>query len=201
MNLSRAPLFLLALTSLPHFACASGWNDYELAIAPGYKIVRCNSLDVCLEHDDGPLIYVPGNYANTGPVVGYSVTDTHVLLRTLGRTPRKLFDGDTFENVDPSQEYYFVFCKSTDQLEGPFSLVEFRSHAVVKEVGEPEWTKPTNPNMVLPVAGGLMFLAFAAAVFGIPIVFAVLIIGLLVSLVRGRRATEKDAKTIGVSDP
>ena len=201
MSLSRAPLFLLTLASLPHFACASGWNDYELTIAPGYKIVRCNSLDVCLGNDDGLVIYAPSNYANTGPIVGYSVTDTHILLRTLGQTPRKLFDGDTFENVDPSQEYYFVFYKSNDQLEGPFSLAEFRSHAVVKEIGQPEWTKPTNPNMVLPVAGGLMFLAFSAAILGIVIGLVVAIIGVLMSLVRGRRTNQEGAKTIGVSGP
>jgi hypothetical protein len=199
MNSSRSLLFFLALASLGNSASASGWSDYELPIDPGYKIVRCNSLDVCLGHDDGLLIYVPDNYENTGPIVGYSVTHSHILLHTLGRTPRKLFEGDTFENVDPSQEYYFVFCKSNDQLDGPYSLTEFNSHAVVREIGELEWTQPANPNVVLPLAGGLLFLAISAAIFGIPILLVVGIIGTIVLLVLGRRASKKDDKTICVS--
>ena len=85
---------------------ASSWNDYKLAIDPAYNIYRNNSLDVCLGRNSGLLIYVPDDHPQSSPIVDYSVTPTHIFLRTLGRSPRNLFEGDTFEEVDLSKEFF-----------------------------------------------------------------------------------------------
>jgi hypothetical protein len=185
---SHRSLFVLAiLATSTNVAGASGWNDYELSIDPGYTIYRCNSLDVCLGHNDGTLIYVPADYAQTGPIDAYNVTPTHIFLRTLGRSPRNLFQGDTFENVDPSRQFFFVFDKAKDSLAGPLSLAEFQTHPVVTDHGDTDWTETRNPNVARPLVGGLMFLAMSAIILGWPILLAIGVAVLIVFVLRSRR--------------
>jgi len=168
-------------------ADASGWHDYELSIDPAYKIYRCNSLDVCLGHNDGSLIYVPDNHAETGPIVAYNVTSTHIFLRTLGRSPRNLFKGDTFEEIDSCRQFFFVLDKSNDDLAGPFSLADFQAHPVVASLGDIEWIEPRNPNVAMPLIGNLVFLVYSVIILGWPVLFLVAVMAVAWFAFRSRK--------------
>ncbi|WP_153559504.1 hypothetical protein, partial [Roseimaritima sediminicola] len=189
MHLRRRHLLfvLLILAAWLNVAGASGWNDYQLTIDPGYKICRANSLDVCLGHSDGQLIYVPSDYAQTGPINAYNVTPTHIFLHTHGRTPRNLFEGDTFENVDPSQQFFFVLDKSDDRLTGPFTIAEFQKQPGVPAEENLQWTEPRNPNAASAAIVGWIFLSAALLMIGWPIFLIVGVAGLAVFVVRAQR--------------
>ncbi len=159
---------------------ASGWNDYELKIDPEYRIVRCNTLEVCLGRTNGgSLIYSPSQFAGTGPIVQYNVTPTHVFLHTLGRSPRNLFAGDTFENVDSTAEYFFILDKATDNLMGPMTAQEFSFHSLVKESDGMTWKVPANPHPEHARDGQVMFMGMTLLIFGLPVMlvsFPILVI-------------------------
>ena len=172
-NTRHALFAMCVVVASVRSVCASGWHDYALQIDPAYEIVRCNSLEVCLDRKNGPLVYVPEDHPRAGPIVGYNVTWSHIFLRTLGRSPRNLFQGDTFEDVDSSVEFFFIVDKSNDKLTGPMSLEEFQSHPIVADQETIKWTKPRNPNIIVPLIGNLMFLAASAIMFGWPVLLIV----------------------------
>ncbi len=189
---------VVAVGSSP--AVASGWNDYRLQIDPGFEIVRANSLDVMLCRTGGSIVYFHGDYAGVGPVSGYVVTPTHIFTQHHGRVARNLFAGDTFEDVDPSRTFYFVVDKAAastpgafgvgasvtingvpqddgrpPDVFGPFNEQEFLGQPAVQAVAPVKWLEPSNPNVVAPLAGSLMFLAISAVVLGWPILLLLLI--------------------------
>jgi len=158
---------ILAVLLSASVCLASGWNDFTLDIGDGYTVVRCNSMDVCIGKSDHSLILYPRNHDKVGPVVRYISTPNYILTKNLGRTPRNLFEGDTFQNVDPSQEHFFVIVKANDEVLGPFSEEDFSKRPEVASLGKLDWQIPKNPNFWLPLFGSLMFLAIAIPILAI----------------------------------
>lgn len=146
---------------------ASGWNDFTLDIGDGYNVFCANSIDVCIGRADGRLILYPRDHDKVGPVVNYISTPDYILTKNLGRTPRNLFEGDTFQEVDPSHVHFFVIVKANDEARGPFSADEFSQQPEVASLGQLDWQIPKNPNFWTPLLGNLMFLAFAIPILAI----------------------------------
>ena len=159
------PLVVVLLVLVPR-ASATGWNDFTLQIDPHYKIVRANVMDIMLCTVDGFFVIDINEHTDVGPLVGYAVTDTHIFVKHLGREPRNLFAGDTYEEVDAGRQFYFVVRKSDGNVEGPFDESEFHANLTVAANDSVNWKRPRNPNILLPVAGTLFFLAFTAVMFG-----------------------------------
>lgn len=124
---------------------AWGGGDYKIGIEAGYYIVRANSLDVSLGSEPGHSIYSPSGYAQTGPIAEYSITPTHIYLRVLGRKPRQAFEGDDFEEVDASKEFFFIFDKQHKHLDGPLTRNEFLENAIVVNQKPTSWIAPKDP--------------------------------------------------------
>jgi hypothetical protein len=164
--MKRITAILLILLSAS-VCLASGWNDFTLDIGDGYNVFRANSLDVCIGRADGSLILSPRDHDKVGPIVNYISTPDYILTKNLGRTPRKLFEGDTFQEVDPSHVYFFVIVKANDEVRGPFSTDEFSQRPEVASLGQLDWQIPKNPNFWTPLLGNLMFLAFAIPILAI----------------------------------
>ena len=140
-------------------AHATGWLDYKLDIGDGYTIWRNNSIDINVANsEDRILIGFNDNNNPVGPVVAYAATDQFIFTRNLGKKQRNLFEGDTFQNVDPEQEYFFILTKKTDSVVGPLTNEKFNSRAEIKASSPIIWEIPQNPNFWLPLFGTLMFL-------------------------------------------
>ena len=139
-------IVILAILLSADICLAQGYGDYELDIGDGYTIVRCNGLDVCVGSADQGLIIYPSKYDNLGPVIQYIATPEHVLTRNYGRIPRNLHKGDTFEEVDPTQEYFFSITKRTGVVQGPLSQKEFAQLPEVSDLGQLDWQTPENPD-------------------------------------------------------
>lgn len=167
--MTRARSVLALTITFAFFASSSvfatGWNDYELDIGGGFHIVRCNTLDVCLADSSNQLIYHPQKFDSSGPINAYSVSPNAILLRTYGRTPRNLFAGDTFENVDTTKEYFFVYDRSTQSLPNPLSA----NDPLLVGFGSINWTPPKNPNPTFSFAATFVLLAIIAVVIGVPL--------------------------------
>ncbi|MCL4473909.1 MAG: hypothetical protein M1539_02960 [Actinobacteria bacterium] len=114
---------VLTLLLLAPFCLATGWNDYTLDIGDGYDVFRANSLDVCIGKSSGSLILCPSNYDNVGPIDQYITTPQHIFTKNLGRKPRNLFEGDTFQDIDSSKTFYFIIYKANDEVIGPLTEV------------------------------------------------------------------------------
>jgi hypothetical protein len=174
-------------TLFPSLALASGWNDYTLPIDSGYEIVHCNSLDVVLTKSDSGVILMPRDYPGLGPINQYAITPSHIFTRHYGRTPRNLFAGDTFEDVDASKTFFCITSKADNRVSGPFSQSAFEIAPEVQSAGALAWKAPSNPNIVTPVLGALFFLATSAFMLGWPIAILLGVVAILV-IVRRRRA-------------
>ncbi|MBN1911357.1 MAG: hypothetical protein JW818_16560 [Pirellulales bacterium] len=185
-------LLITAIAFFPRPSLATGWNDYSLTIAPGYTIHRCNTFDIGLTGPSGSIIYSPEEGGVTGPITGYIVAPDHIFLRTAGQRRRNAFQGDTFIDVDPSVEYFFVVSRSSDMLRGPFSLAEFEKAPEVAALESLDWTAPANPHPERARAGQVMFLAFAAMVYGAPLLLLVMVIYVVVRLFRPGRPDKAD---------
>ena len=172
---------------------AVGWNDFTLDIGDGYNVFRANSMDVCIGKADRSLILYPRDHDKVGPVVRYITTPDYILTKNFGRIPRNLFEGDTFQNVDPSQEYFFVIAKANDEVLGPFLEDEFMKRPEVTSLGDLDWLIPKNPNFWLPLFGSLMFLVIAIPILAIKFFWiTVLMIVAVLLLIRHIRKKRKE---------
>lgn len=136
---------------------ASGWHDFELDIGDGYSIFRANAFDISLSRK-GQIIVSHYDFNDIGPIVGYSKDSAHILLKAAGWKPRNLFPNDDFREIDSSKSFYFVVRVQDGKVEGPLSEQEFGKSPAVVATGRFEWTKPKNPNVLLPVLGTLFFI-------------------------------------------
>jgi len=164
MKLLVLALALIGSVGLP--ANASGWQDYELEIAPGFSVYRMNSFEVCLGSSEGQLLVCPSGFPDVGPIVGYAVTAESILTRHEGVRPHP--KNPTVPDGDPSKEFFFIVSRDTRAVTGPFdrgTLVS-RSSALVDQI---RWVAPHNPNFWRPLLGDLIFLSFTLLLFGWPI--------------------------------
>jgi hypothetical protein len=159
MNPARSIVTWVVFLALPSVCLASGWNDYELDIGDGYRIVKCNSLEVILTRKDGPILIMPRPNDSVGPIAGYCVTAGRIFTKNHGRTCR--FQGDPGRDIDTTTQFYFIVSKADDKVTGPLSEAEFARHSAVVRTGTIDWKRPRNPNILLPLAGSLFFLTFA----------------------------------------
>lgn len=162
---------------------ASGWTDFELDVDDGYRIIRANDLDVGLwGESNSNSIYHPRDQPDTGPVSHFYVTGSHIFLKTWGRSPRNLFEGDTFEDVDQSREFFFVYDKVSDNLSRPLSQDEFVRHDAVIDEEAFHWTSVKNPNVLVPLIGLFLFALHLVGPVGLLLVLLILAVGTLLVL-------------------
>ena len=159
-----ASLFIAVSASLCN---AQGWLDYTLDIGDGYAIWRNNATDINIANSKNIILIGPSENDAVGPVVAYSTTERFIFTRNFGKKPRNLFEGDTFTNIDPDREFYFVLTKGTDEVAGPLTKQEFESRPETKAVSQIKWLAPKNPNFWLPVLGTLMFFSMAIPILAI----------------------------------
>jgi uncharacterized membrane protein len=190
-------IFVILMLLLWSSVCfASGWNDFTLDIGDGYNVFRANSMDVCIGKEDGSLILYPDKYNNVGPVIRYITSPEFIFTKNLGRKPRNLFDGDTFQDIDSSQEFFFIISKGTDEVVGPLSASQFHSRPEVASLASLDWQIPKNPNFWLPLFGSLMFLAIAILILAIKYLWiTVPVIIVFVLLIRSLRKKRKEKGT------
>lgn len=172
--------FRLLLLALMIFASgsifASGWNDYEADIGSGFTIERMNSFQVCIGLTGGNLLLCPEEGGKFGPVENYAFTASHLLVKTLGVMPHP--KNPTMPTGDPSKEFYFLVEKQTNKVTGPLSKEEFIANKLVPS--NINWESPSNPNILLPLFGSLMFLAIYALLFGWPLILGAIIVLLVI---------------------
>jgi len=174
--LAAAMAFLWIPTQLYAF------GDYRLKIDNDYEICRANELQVCLNristHD---LVYYWDMFPATGPIDSYKVTPTHIFLWVYGRKLRNHFPGDTFEDVDPSNQSYLILDKSDQQLIGPLNQADFQAHPIVQGFGKFSWIKARNPDPFV------RFLPLISILLS-PITFPILLLIVLVIFFRSKPA-------------
>jgi hypothetical protein len=142
--------FCLTISSASN---AIGWGDYELDIGDGYSIVKCNSDDINVSRKGHGIILFSMDYNDIGPVDTYYATKQFVFTKNLGRKKRNLFQGDTLEEADVSNNFYFIISKGDDKVIGPLSEFEFKNHPNVTNTSSIRWRRPHNPLIWLPFYG------------------------------------------------
>jgi hypothetical protein len=140
-------------------------------------------MDVCIGKADGSLVLCPDDHDKVGPVIRYITTPQYILTKNLGRKPRNLFEGDTFQDIDSSREFFFVITKGTDEVIGPLSEDEFAERPEVVSLDQLDWQIPKNPSFWLPLFGSLMFLAISIPILAtkffwitIPVIIVVVLL-------------------------
>lgn len=183
------------LAVVPSLAWATGWLDYELELDDGYAIVRANAFDVMLTHNETVLIS-HHDFPQIGPITQYAQQQGHALfVQTAGWSPRHLFEGDTFKEVDLTQQFYFIVTGETPAIEGPLNDAAFNAHPLVVASAPLSWGRPKNPHVWRPLLGTLVFVALSIpilymkyALVTVPV--TLLLIGLLV---RRRKVRKRSA--------
>lgn len=178
-------------------ALATGWNDYVLPISPEHAICRANSLDVMLCRDTS-IILSPDSYPDLGPIVAFHVGKTHIFTRHIGAKPRNEFPGDTYKELDYSREFFFVVDRQTDSVSGPYAEAQFQVNPHVVQAVPIQWESPSNPNVVLPLFGSLMFLLFAAIILGSPLLVFAPIVIIVIYNIRRRKRERKSASGLNL---
>ena len=133
---------------------ASGWNDYQLDIGDGYRIYRCNSIEIGISRVRGNIL--TGDKSQVGPLQKYAITDDHIFAWHYGRSGW---------DIDQTKEYWFVIEKITDNVIGPVSREQFNELPEVI-AGDPiDWQSPENPQAGLLALVPLGFLAAVIFIF------------------------------------
>jgi hypothetical protein len=169
-SLLREQVFAIfvAVVGLPLAAAGTGWNDYEVDIAPGFTVVRANTFEVCLGTSDGRILVCPSHPpGELGPLVGYVVTSDQIVTRHFGA--RLDPENPLLGEQDPSKELFFFVSRRTLEVVGPLSRAEF-DQSPLKPTGEPKWQAPHNPNFWRPLLGQLAFIGITLLIFGTPVV-------------------------------
>lgn len=151
-------IFIILLD--PISAWATGWNDYELPLQGGYSIFRANSLEVTLLRDRRTIVS-HFDFPEIGPITDYFQDGDTIFLRTAGAKDRKLFDGDTFKDVDLTKTFYFVVTGSDPTVYGPLNEQHFLAHELVRYKLPINWQIPRNPNFWTPLFGASLFIIIA----------------------------------------
>ena len=147
LKMMKKIIVIIAILFSAGMCLAQGYGDYALDIGDGYRVVRCNGMDVAIcKTDRNIVILSPSDYEKVGPLDQYITTPDFIFTRNLGRKPRNLHEGDTFEDVDPSQEYFFSITKGTDVVHGPFNQEEFSRLPEVMNLDKLYWKDPENHN-------------------------------------------------------
>jgi uncharacterized membrane protein len=183
------PVFLLSAS----VCLATGWNDYRRDIGDGYSIFRANSFDRGVSYKNSGLID-PYAFPQIGPVYGYYVTDAFIFARAYGRKMRNLFEGDTFEETDRTEQFYFILKKGENEITGPLLLSEFEVNDVVQQHSPIQWQPPRNPNFWRPLLGSFMFLAIAIPILAIKFFWVsipVIVVGILLVIKILKRKRKK----------
>ena len=193
----KSLIIISALFLSASLCFASGWNDFDLDIGDGYQIVRCNSLDVLLRKTNGPLLINPDEYNKVGPIVRYINTPDYIFTMNYGKKIRNLFEGDTFQDVDSEQSYFFILKKGNDEITGPLSQQEFETRPEVAALMPISWQVPKNPNFWLPFFGMVIFIAISIPILAIkyfwitiPVFFALFFIARYINKNRKQIATK-----------
>lgn len=197
-----ATLLLIALLFTPIRASATGWNDYELQIDPEFWLARNSASEIVLCNSARAIVYHQVDYPGVGRMAEYAVTDSYIFTRHIGSKPRNRFPGDTFEDDDPSREYFFIvrkdgevvggpmdrqeeiidrvlhitFRKSTPHVLGPLNRHEFDAEPAFGKSAPIHWQTPKNPNFWTPLLGTLMFLAMSALILGWPVLLVMAVL-------------------------
>jgi hypothetical protein len=169
---------------------ASGWNDFELDLGDGYKLVRCNTTDIRIWDPNGLLLCPRASDGGVGPVVGYIVTPKHILAKTWGRTRRNLFEGDTYEQPDSAHEFFYVIPKGSGAVIGPLAEQDFAKRPEVIGLKSLDWKIPENPHpQPAPLSFWIMASVAVAVRYGWPIIPVIL--GAIILIAHVRRARRR----------
>ena len=196
--LARGLLLLLLLMPLSA-SWATGWTDFKLDVGDGYSIYKASSMDVCLSKPYGPGV-CGSKESGVGPVSKYINAPGYILTRNLGRMKVTNDNGDEYEQVDTSKQYYFVVNKTTDEVKGPLSESEFLARPEIVALAPLDWQHPTNPNgfpgpiTLLIVLVALVVLTIVALLLASPLIVIIL---LLVRRSRKRRRAKSNARLGG----
>jgi hypothetical protein len=179
----RRIAILCAVLLLVGNARAQGWSDYEIDFGNGYRLIRANAMDIGIAKAGVVAsVILMGNRKNgVGPIVEYSVTPRYIFTHHCGRAPRNLFQGDTFEEVDSSKNFYFFVDTATGSVAGPYALAQFQTQPAVIGASPLTWEPEGNPYLG-PVSGVMGF----GLLVGVPLVVIVILIT--------RRRPERGAK-------
>lgn len=186
MKLKLALIVLLLMSSC---CFATGWHDYRLDIGDGYIIFRANALDVGLSKRGGSIIVSPTDYDGVGPIVSYANKEKFVFTRNIGTKDRHLVAGDPFQDLDHTNEFYFIVSKEDDEVIGPLSETDFVNHPNVLSVNAIDWHVPKNPNFWTPLGGNLLF-CFSSALISISVISGIVLI--LIIRKKRKRQLEKN---------
>lgn len=152
---------VLAVLASSAPALGAGWNDFTLEIAPGFSVLKTSGWDVCLL---GPSLSICPN-EKVGPLEEYAVTDNAVYTRHSGS--RSHPQQPRLRSRDKTVEYYYRVDRESGVSVGPvraehLALLDFPT------VSHLDWTRPANPNVLMPLVGTLLALGFAAVAFKWP---------------------------------
>ena len=121
---------------------------------------RCNSLETVVCRSSA-VVFSPLDYPDSGPIREYAADANQLYIRTVGRTPRSLFAGDTFENVDETQTFFFAVAPSSDTVIGPLSEQDFATQ--FGNLDSFNWKQPRHPlqYIVFAILGSCVLIPFA----------------------------------------
>jgi len=131
-----------------------------MSLPHGYDFVRCNSLETVVCRSSA-VVFSPLDYPDSGPIREYTADANRLYIRTVGRTPRNLFAGDTFENVDETQTFFFTVTRATDTVIGPLNEREFTTQ--FGNLDSFSWKQPRHPMqyIVFGILGSCVLIPFA----------------------------------------
>lgn len=171
---------------------ASGWNDFELDLGDGYKIVRCNPTSSSVCDSKGMVLCPRASDEGVGPVVAYIVTPKHILAKAWGRPLDVHFEGDNHDRPVSSHEFFYLITKGSDEVIGPLGEQDFAKRPEVVGLMPLNWKTPENPHPQPAPPSLWVFYAIALAVgYGwliIPVSLGAIILIAYVRRARRRKA-------------
>jgi hypothetical protein len=170
----------------------SGLNDFELDLGDGYKLVRCNPASSSICDSNGTVLCPGADDRDVGPVVGYIVTQEHIIAKAWGRPLQVHFEGDKHDRPVSSHEFFYIIAKGPNQVVGPLTGQDFAKRPEVVELKPLDWKTPEDPRpQPAPPALWVVFAAVLAARYwwvSVPAILGAVILIVHVRKARGRKA-------------
>ena len=136
----------IVILALPTCCWATGWTDYRIDLGDGYELVRAGATHTFIARNDSVVFPKDRLGADNGVIVRYATAGSYIFVENVGTRLVEPLDGNPFLEIDPSERFFYIVVKGSNESSGPFTEADFDCHPLATKFTPLAWKDRRNPH-------------------------------------------------------